>query len=138
MGNGERRCRYFGPIHAIIFTPVATVSTKSHATHSNVRMSKPGGPATMPVNIICPSHFAQGGRSIALRLGSSEMSVCGMMLPLALGGNATLSTTDVLIDPTRIHRRLNRCPILINVQNKFESWLYLKSARKESSDIVAA
>jgi hypothetical protein len=66
------------------------------------------------------------------------MSVCGMMLPLALGGNATLSTIDVLIDPTRIHRRLNRCPILINVQNKFEPSTYLKSAREKSSDIVAA
>jgi hypothetical protein len=70
------------------------------------------------------------------------MSVCGMMLPLALGGNATLSTTDVLIQPvirsTRIHKRLNRCPILISVQNKFESSIYLKSAREESSDIVAA
>jgi hypothetical protein len=40
----------------------------------------------MPVNIICPSHFGQGGRSIAVRLGSSEMSVYGMMLPLALSG----------------------------------------------------
>jgi len=58
----------------------ASVSTKSHAMHSNVRMSKPGGPDTMPVNIICPSHFAQGGRSIAIRLGSSEMLACGMMM----------------------------------------------------------
>jgi hypothetical protein len=110
--------------------------------HSNVRMSKPGGPATMPVNIICPSHFVQGGRSTELRLGSSEMSVCGMMLPLALGGNATLSTTDVLIQPvirpTRIYKRLNRCPILIRFQNKFETPNYPKSAREESSDIVAA
>jgi hypothetical protein len=38
----------------------------------------------MPVNIICPSHFGQGGRSIAVRPGSSEMSVYGMMLPLML------------------------------------------------------
>jgi hypothetical protein len=38
----------------------------------------------MPVNIICPSHFGQGGRSIAVGLGSNEMSVCGMMLPLML------------------------------------------------------
>jgi hypothetical protein len=38
----------------------------------------------MPVNIICPSQFGQGGRSIAVRLGSSEMSVYGMMLPLML------------------------------------------------------
>jgi hypothetical protein len=40
----------------------------------------------MPANIICPSHFGQGGRSIPVRPGSSEMSVCGMMLPLELGG----------------------------------------------------
>jgi hypothetical protein len=60
-------------------------------------MSKPGGPDTIPVNIICPSHFVQGGRSIAIKLGSSEMSVCGMMLPPALGGNATLSVTEMLI-----------------------------------------
>jgi hypothetical protein len=38
----------------------------------------------LPVNIICPSHFGQGGRSIAVGLGSNEMSVCGMMLPLML------------------------------------------------------
>ena len=65
--------------------------------HSNVRMSKPGGPDIILVNIICPSHFGQGGRSNAVRLGSSEMSVCGMMLPLALGGDATLSVTDMSI-----------------------------------------
>jgi hypothetical protein len=51
----------------------------------------------MLVNIICPSHFVQGGRPIAVKLGSSEMSVCGMMLPLALRGNATHSVTDLLI-----------------------------------------
>jgi hypothetical protein len=62
-------------------------------------MSKPGGPDIMPVNIICPSHFVQGGRSIAVRLGSSEMLAYGMMLPLALSGNATLSVTDVVIRP---------------------------------------
>jgi len=62
-------------------------------------MSKPGGPNIMPVNIICPPHFVQGGRSIAVRLGSSEMSVCGMMLPPKADGNATLSATDVLIRP---------------------------------------
>jgi hypothetical protein len=44
-------------------------------------MSKPGGPDTMPVNIICPSHFGQCGRSIAVRLSSGVNSVCGMMLP---------------------------------------------------------
>jgi hypothetical protein len=101
----DRRCSYLGGrkppelIQAIIFLPVATVSTKSHAMHSNVRMSKPGGPDIMPVNIICPSHFVQGGRSIAVRPGSSEMLACGMMLPLALSGNATLSVTDVVIRP---------------------------------------
>jgi hypothetical protein len=97
------RCRsYLGgrnPLELIqvtIVVPAATVSTKSHDMHSNVRMSKPGGPDTMPVNIICPSHFVQGGRSIAVRLGSSEMLAC-VMLPLALSGNATLSATDVMI-----------------------------------------
>jgi len=59
---------------------------ESHAMHSNVGMSTPGSPNFMPVNIICPSHFGQGGRSIAVRLGSNEKSVWGMMLPLALGG----------------------------------------------------
>jgi hypothetical protein len=49
----------------------------------------------MPVNIICPSHFGQGGCCIAVRRGSSEMAVCGMMLPLALGGDATLSATGL-------------------------------------------
>jgi hypothetical protein len=49
----------------------------------------------MAVNIICPSHFAQGGRCFEVRLGSSEMSMCGMMLPVALGGNATV--TDLLM-----------------------------------------
>jgi hypothetical protein len=55
----------------------------SHAVHLNVRMSKPGGPDIRMVNVICSSHFVQGGRSIAVRLGSSEMSVFGMMLPFA-------------------------------------------------------
>ena len=100
-----RCCSYLGGrkppelIQVIIFFPVATVSTKSHAMHSNVRMSKPGGPDIMPVNIICPSHFVQGGRSIAVRPGSSEMLACGMVLPLALSGNATLSVTGVVIRP---------------------------------------
>jgi hypothetical protein len=101
----DRRCSYLGGrkppelIQAIIFFPVATVSTKSHAMHSNVLMSKPGGPDIRLVNIICPSHFVQGGQSIAVRLGSSEMLACGMMLPLALNGNAILSATDVVIRP---------------------------------------
>jgi hypothetical protein len=65
--------------------------------HSNVRMSKPGGPDIIAVNIICPSHFGQGGRSSAERLRSGEKSARGMMLLQALGGNATLSVTDTLI-----------------------------------------
>jgi hypothetical protein len=77
----------------------APFSMSSNAMHSNVHMSKPGGPDTVPVNIICPPHFVQGGRSIAARPGSSEISVRGMMLPLALEGNAKLSATDVLIRP---------------------------------------
>jgi hypothetical protein len=52
-------------------------------THSKVRISTPSGPDTIPVNIICPSHFAQGGRTIELRLGTSGMSMRGMMLPFA-------------------------------------------------------
>ena len=98
-----RCCSYLGGrkppelIQVIIFFPVATVSTKSHAMHSNVRMSKPGGPDIMPVNIICPSHFGQGGRCIAVSFGSSEKSVCGMVLPPALGGNAILSTAAMSI-----------------------------------------
>jgi hypothetical protein len=47
-------------IQAIIFVPVATVSTKSHAMHSTVRMSKPGAPDSILVNNICPPHFKQG------------------------------------------------------------------------------
>jgi hypothetical protein len=62
-------------IQPIILVPVATFSTYSHAMHSNVRMSKPGRPDIIAVNIICPSHFGQFGRAIAVRLGSSERSV---------------------------------------------------------------
>jgi hypothetical protein len=104
----------------------------------NVSMSKPGGPTTMPVNIICPSHFVQGGRSIALRLRSSEMSVSGIMLSPGVRRERDTLDHRCVDRSTRIHKRLIRCPILISLQNKCESSNYLKSAHEESSDILAA
>jgi hypothetical protein len=71
-------------IQFIIFVLTTTFSMWPHAMHLNVRMSKPGGPDIMTENIICSSHFVQGGRSTAARLGSSEISVLGMMLPFVL------------------------------------------------------
>jgi hypothetical protein len=68
----------------------------------------------MPVNIICPSQFGQGGRSIAVRIGSSEMSVCGMMLPLMLSWASgwerdTLGHRDVVSNGDGIH--MNPCTL---------------------------
>jgi hypothetical protein len=101
----DRNYGYFGGrnplelIQRIMSVPDAPFPMSLNVMHSNVHMSKPAGHDTVLVNIICPPHFVQGGRSIAARPGSSEISVCGMMLPLALEGNATLSATDVLIRP---------------------------------------
>ena len=83
--------------------------------HSNVRMSKPGGPDIIPVNIICPSHFGQGGRSNAVKLGSSEMSVCGMMLPLARMGRDTLCHRYVDSNGDRVHMNLQTTESLPNI-----------------------
>jgi hypothetical protein len=81
--GGRGPLEFIQPIRSV---PDKTLSTKLRAMHSNVRMSKPGGRDIMPANIICPSHFGHGGRSIPVRPGSSEMSGCGMMRPLELGG----------------------------------------------------
>jgi hypothetical protein len=55
-------------------------------THSKVRTSNPGGPDAIPVNIIGPWQFGQGGRSIAARPGSNETRACDMMLALDQAG----------------------------------------------------
>jgi hypothetical protein len=67
-------------IRPVIFVFTATSSVQSHKTHSKVRKSKPAGPDAMPVNIIDPRQFGQGGRSITVRLGSNEIRVRDMML----------------------------------------------------------
>jgi hypothetical protein len=75
IGISDRHSGYLGGrnplelIQPIIFVSTTTFSMQSHAMHSNVRMSKPGGPDTTQVNIICPSHFVQRSSSIAARLG---------------------------------------------------------------------